>query len=600
MVAGRADILKGYIPEDKIEEVRLRSDIVVQISEFVTLKKAGKNYLGLCPFHKEKTPSFTVNPDKQIFYCFGCGEGGNIISFLMKINQMTFPEAVRHLAAKTGVVIPEKTMTAREKSDIGIREKISRINEQAALFFAKTLFSPKGRAARDYLKGRGLAESVVREFRMGYSPEIWQGLRDHLEKQKISLDIAEKAGLLLAGKEGGLHDRFRGRVMFPIEDINGRVIAFGGRILNDGQPKYLNSPESPVYIKGRHLYGLHRTKDDIRSNGYAILVEGYIDLIAVWNAGVRNVVATLGTALTSDQVQLLKRYTNQVVVLFDPDEAGKKALARSLPLFLAAGVHAKAAVLPHGYDPDLFIRKYGQEQLEKIVGDARSAVDYYIETIIGKRDETLEDTYDALRQAIPFIAGIGDAIERNLFVKRVAEKLGIEQESLKAQINAAVGKTGKADADIPQKRVKPSREIDAVELALIQAMVEWPDKIEAVGSSMVFDYFLNDELKNIGQQIHTSFLGGRKIDAASMIDGMPDDITKGKLFKSMMADTLKDGAMIDRYIGDTIRQIKKKWFKDKKRILQMQIIKAQEKGDHELLSRLSLEKTALSKEESSL
>jgi DNA primase len=591
--------LKGYIPEDKIEEVRNRIDIVSLVSEFVTLKKTGRNFTGLCPFHQEKTPSFSVNPDKQIFHCFGCGEGGNVISFLMKINEMTFPEAVRHLAGKSGVVIPERVMTARDKEEIGIREQISRINEQAAALYAKNLFSATGQAARTYLKSRGIGEAVVREFRLGFAAEAWRHLRDHFEKQKASLEVLEKGGLLIAGKDGGLYDRFRGRVMFPIEDINGRVIAFGGRVLGEGEPKYLNSPETPLYVKGRHLYGLNRTREDIRKQGYAILVEGYVDLIALWNGGVKNVVASLGTALTADQVQLIKRYTMQVVVLFDPDEAGKKALARSLPLFLAGGIHAKAAVLPAGYDPDAFIRAFGPEEFENIITKARSMVDYYIENIIGhKGSATLEDTYDALREAIPFLAGIDDAIERNLFIKRVAEKLGIEQELLKAQVNPATTKSKKTPA-VP-KAVKPIHHIDAVEFALIQAMIEWPAKISMITTTYVLDYFLSEDLKDIAEDIRDAVENGKTVEASFIMDRIGDQAMREKLLESMMKDNIKDGTLIDRYIQDTVRQIKKKWYRDKKRILQTEIIRAQENGDQELCNRLSTEKAALSKQENAL
>jgi len=591
--------LKGYIPEDKIDEIRNRADIVDLVSEFVTLKKAGRNFLGLCPFHKEKTPSFTVNPDKQIFYCFGCGEGGNVISFLMKINDMAFPEAVRYLAGKTGVVFPQKEMTAHDKEELGIREQISRINDDVAVLFAKRLFSTAGQAARDYLKGRGIREAAVREFRIGVAADGWSHLREYFEKRKISPEILEKAGLIIPGKEGRFYDRFRGRLMFPIEDINGRVIAFGGRVLGEGEPKYLNSPETPLYIKGRNLYGLNRTREDIRKKGYAILVEGYFDLVALWNAGIKHCVASLGTALTVNQVALIKRYTMQVVALFDPDEAGKKALARSLPLFLAGGVHARAAVLPEGYDPDDYIRTFGPEKFEQIIDNAQSMVDYYIEQVIGRRTgATLEDSYDALRDAVPFIAGIDDTIERNLFIKRVAEKLGIEQDLLKEQIRLTLTKAKKSAT--PAIAAKPLRQTDAVEFALICAMLEWPAKINVMVDTYVLDYFLNDDLKKIAQEIEEAVKNGETLDSSRLMDRIGHEGMKEKFFESMINETIKDHTLIDRYIKDTIRHIKKRWYKDKKRILQTELQRAEGMGDMELCNRLLNEKETLSKEERNL
>ncbi|MGZ3596708.1 MAG: DNA primase, partial [Syntrophales bacterium] len=334
--------MNGHIAPDKIEEVKRRADIVDLVSEYVTLKKGGKNFLGLCPFHKEKTPSFTVNRDKQIFYCFGCGEGGNVLTFLMKMSEMSFPEAVRHLAGKTGVIIPERILTRQEKESSSVRNEVSHINKMAAAYFAKNLFSQAGKEARDYLRKRGIQDDVIKEFGLGYALDGWRHLRDYFEKASISLKLVEQSGLVIPKANGGgsFYDRFRGRLIFPIEDVGGSVIAFGGRIIGSGEPKYLNTSESPVYIKGRNLYGLNRTKEDIRKKGYAILVEGYFDLITLWASGVRNVIATLGTALTREHVDLMRRYTSHVAVVFDPDEAGKKALTRSIELFLSGNMHA--------------------------------------------------------------------------------------------------------------------------------------------------------------------------------------------------------------------------------------------------------------------
>ena len=427
--------MNGSIPDDKIEEIRRRADIASLIGEYVTLKKAGKNYLGLCPFHREKTPSFTVSPDKQMFYCFGCSEGGNVFSFLMKLNHLTFPEAVRHLAKKVGVVIPERTMSREEKERYSLSEQIRQVNELAAGFFMNTLQSPAGEDAREYLRKRGIGESAIRTFRLGFSPEGWSHLHEYLDKKGVSPKLAEQAGLLVerTGKSQGYYDRFRGRVMIPIEDVDGRVIAFGGRVMGTGEPKYMNSPESAVYTKGNTLYGLARTREAVREKGFALLVEGYFDLIALWNAGIPNVVAMLGTALTRAQVDLIRRYTTRVAAVFDPDEAGRKALARSLELFLAGNVHARAVILPDGHDPDEFVRVHGREKMDEVVAKAWPMADYYIDQILGGRG-TLEEDRDKLREAVSFLSRLEDGVGRNLFIKKVAEALVVDEEVLKKEV----------------------------------------------------------------------------------------------------------------------------------------------------------------------
>jgi len=284
--------------DSKIEEIKSRIDIIELASEYLTLKKAGRNFTGLCPFHQEKTPSFTVNREKQIFYCFGCGEGGNAITLLMKIANMTFPEAVKALAEKAGVVLPLRSVNKDGSQKDSLREEITNLNLRAAQQFSRNLFSPAGKVAREYLQGRGVSDETIKQFRLGLAPDTWRSLTDYIEGSGSSLKLAEQAGLIVSGKEGSFYDRFRGRLIFPIENVFGEIVAFGGRVMEKGEPKYLNSPESPVYIKGKNLYGLNKAKEEIRKKGFALIVEGYFDLISLWNAGIGNVVATLGTALT--------------------------------------------------------------------------------------------------------------------------------------------------------------------------------------------------------------------------------------------------------------------------------------------------------------
>jgi len=592
--------LKGHISPDKIDEVKRRADIVDLVSEYVTLKKGGRNFLGLCPFHKEKTPSFTVNRDKQIFYCFGCGEGGNVLTFLMKMNDMSFPEAVRHLAGKTGVVIPERILTREEKERSSVRDEIIRINQMAAKYYSGNLYSPAGKGAREYIRNRGIRDEVIKEFCLGFAIDGWRHLKEYFEKAKVSLKLVEQAGLIIpkTNGSGSFYDRFRGRLIFPIEDVGGNVVAFGGRILGDGEPKYLNTSESPVYIKGKNLYGLNRTKEDIRKKGYVILVEGYFDLITLWDAGIRNVIATLGTALTRDHVDLIRRYAGQVIAVFDPDVAGKKALARSIELFLSGNVRAKAVVLPDGYDPDKYVRTYGREAFIAIIDRAQSMVDYYIENFIGKV-ATVEEKRDAQREATSFIVSIDGINERELFIKRVSEKLGLNQELLMKEVNQALKVASGKTADTSRER---DVEIDIVELSLIHIMLEYPRKIPEICQGNILDCFMSTNLKSLAEKLKESFEkeGQASFDTSLFIHNINNEIIRQKLLKKMIDENPYDEGIIDRVIVDAMKQVKRKWYKEKSGILKTEIRKAEESGNDELLKKLSEEKERLLREEKTL
>jgi DNA primase len=593
--------LKGSIPEDKIEEVRRRTDIVSLIGEYVALKKAGRNYLGLCPFHREKTPSFTVSPDKQMFYCFGCSEGGNGVSFLMKLNHLTFPEAVRHLAGKVGVVIPDRPLSREERERSTLGEQIRRVNGLAADYFARALQSSAGEGGRAYLRNRGIGAEAISTFRIGFAPDGWRNLLDFLDKKGVPPKLVEQAGLAIprSGEEAkGHYDRFRGRLMIPIEDVDGHVIAFGGRVMGAGEPKYMNSPESPVYTKGNNLYGLSRTREAIRQAGFSLMVEGYFDLIALWSAGIQHVVATLGTALTRAQVDLLRRYAPRVAAVFDPDEAGRKALARSLELFLAGNVHAKAVILPDGHDPDDFVRTRGREKMEELVARALPMVDYYIEEILGGRG-TLEEDRDKLREAVAFLCRIGDAVERNLFIKKVAEKLNVDQEVLKAEVRRVLSHEAPPAAQMKKGSV---REPDHLELSLIHMMLECPDRIPAVAASGVLPCFTSEELRSLGERLlgDAEKQDGTIPDLFSLVNGLEEGPVRARLLDLLMGESPYPEELIDRLVADTLRKIRRKWYKERHRILKGKIVKAEEAGDRELCDSLLREKEGLFQEEKRL
>lgn len=585
--------MKGYIPEDRIEEIRNRINIVDLVSEYITLKKAGRNYLGSCPFHKEKTPSFTVNAEKQIYHCFGCGEGGNAFSFLMKINNMTFPEAVRHLADKMGIVLPSREFTPEEKSRHDLRESLIRVNQLAAVFFAKTLRTAAGTRGRGYLEKRGIRPDIVDTFRLGYAPEGWRGLRDHLQREKVALKHAEQAGLLVARGDGDGYDRFRGRLMFPIEDINGNVIAFGGRIIGEGEPKYLNSPESALYVKGRHLYGLARAKSAIRKDETLIIVEGYFDLLALWNAGISNVVATLGTALTREQVDLIRRYTGSVAVTFDTDAGGKAALERSMSLFLEKGLKARAVVLPDGKDPDEFVSRHGKDAFLEEIRRSRVLVDYYIDEVIGT-GRTLDERRDAWKAALPFIAGIADAVERGQFMRRVAERLGVDETLVRQEVGRLETSQRQPEAPPAPRAASP---IDPVELSLIQMMIESPARIPEIDRDNVLACFASGALKSLGESIVEGHRRGQTVRLADFIDRVDNQTVRERLLEATVSAGSPDGALRDRIFDDTVRKIRQRWYKEKQRDLRIRLLRAQEAGDQDLCNRLLDEKERLRHEQ---
>lgn len=585
--------MRGHIPEDTIEEIKRRVDIVGVVSEYVTLKRAGRNLVGLCPFHKEKTPSFTINPEKQIYYCFGCSQGGGAIDFLMKAAQMTYPEALRHLARKSGVVIPE-TSSSAPKEGVSVREKIIRANQAVASIFSKALFSQSGGTARQYIKSRGIGEGCVRAFQLGFAPDGWSYLRDRLKREGIEQEIAAQAGLLIQKEEGGFYDRFRSRLIFPIFDVSGRVIAFGGRIIGEGEPKYLNSPESPVYVKGHHLYGLNFTKEVIREKGHAIIVEGYFDLIVLWNSGVKNVVATLGTALTAGQVNLLKRYTGQVMAVFDPDEAGQRALIRSLPMYLAGNLEARAVVLPGGLDPADFVGRHGAGHFERVLQQAPAIEDYYISHCLSG-GKSLKAKQDDGVAAIGLSMQMENPIVRNLFLKKVGAFLGVDLEILKAEYQKK-GSPPSARTDPAASSAEPVS-VNKVEMALIRLMIGSPDRIPLIIQSKVLECFETSELMHLGLELHAMYGKTGKIDAGSVMARLQPIPALGQLAGSLVAEEQYEDGLTFRLVDDMINQIRKQWAHRRRKDLRDQLVEAEREGNLELCERLLREIEKLGREQ---
>ena len=348
------------ISETIINQILDKVNIADIISGYIPLRRAGRNFKANCPFHHEKTPSFMVSPDKQIFHCFGCGAGGNVFGFLMKYERLEFPEAVQLLADKLGIEIPRSSAPPEERSEIS---KIHSANDAAANFYHYTLLKMEhGKAACEYLKKRGVTEECIKRLKLGYAPPEWDSLFNHAKRKGLDHKILEKSGLALPGREGGFYDRFRHRIIFPIHNHKGQVIGFGARVLDETLPKYINSPETPVYNKGSHLYGLNLAAEHIKQKDFVIVVEGYLDFLTPFQAGIGNIVASLGTALTQDQVRLLKRFTKNITMVFDADSAGESASLRGLDIAVGEDMNAKVAALPQGYDPDKFTRELGADK----------------------------------------------------------------------------------------------------------------------------------------------------------------------------------------------------------------------------------------------
>ena len=421
-----------------IDDLRRQADIVRIISDYVPLKKKGANWMACCPFHKEKSPSFSVNPVKDIFYCFGCGKGGSVYNFIMEIENVPFPEAIKSVAAKAGVTIPEMVEDKRFEARRKEADDVLALNALALVWWEAQLQNetPDALSAREYLKRRGISDETAKTFRLGFAPDSWDALSNHLRKQGVKTESIERSGLVVKKDSGGSYDRFRGRLMFPVMDAQGRSIAFGGRTMSpDGEPKYLNSPETSAYVKGHHLYGLNITREEIRKKKFAILVEGYLDLLIPFQHGVRNVIATLGTALTGEQAKLAARFARKIVVNYDGDRAGINAAKRAIETLLAEDIEVKVLVLPDNADPDEFIRKHGADEYHKRRGEALPHIQFVLEQVV--RDRNLlrpADKAAAVEEALPYVRAVRNPIQKREFFDISMDTLRVDEPALRKEL----------------------------------------------------------------------------------------------------------------------------------------------------------------------
>jgi DNA primase len=431
-------------PQSFIDDLRRQADIVRIVSDYVSgLKKKGANWMACCPFHQEKTPSFSVNPSKGIFYCFGCGKGGSAFNFVMELEGVPFPEAVRIVAEKSGVAVPQMEEDKRFEARRKEAEEVIELNAWALEFWEQQLreASAEARAAREYVEGRGISDETRSVFRLGYAPNSWDALGNHLKSRGAGIGQIERSGLVVKKETGGYYDRFRGRLIFPVFDAQGRPVAFGARAMRAGEePKYLNSPETAAYTKGRHLFGLNITRDEIRRRKFAILVEGYLDLIVPYQFGVRNVVASLGTALTTEQAKLLGRFTRRVVVNYDGDRAGMKAALRAVEVLLPEEFEVKILVLPDGSDPDEFLRSQGTEEYNRRRGQAVPHIQFVLDQAL--KDRSLRQPAqkaEAVEEVLPFIRAVRDPIQRREYFDIAMDTLRVEEPGLRRDLWRQIG-----------------------------------------------------------------------------------------------------------------------------------------------------------------
>jgi DNA primase len=469
------------LASDKIkEEIKSKCDIVDVISEYVPLTPKGKSFIGLCPFHDDTRPSFSVSRNLQIFKCYSCNSAGDIFTFLMKYQKLTYPEALKALAAKCGVTLSGSYNSAESK----LNDELKSINKFAVEYYQKLLLNPSSdNTALTYLKKRGIDDNIIASFKLGYSLPIWDGLLNAGKKAGLSEQKLLQGGFILEGKkQGNYYDRFRGRIMFPIFDVKGDPIAFGGRILESGESdaKYINSPETPIYTKSRNLYNLNMAQRAIQKEGFAVLVEGYMDAISCFQAGSNNVIASLGTSLTENHIKLLKRYTNEVIIAYDSDKAGAEATSRGLNLLIKGDIRVKILIVPSGKDPDDFIQENGAEAFGKLVSSAVDLVEYKIDRI---NKQTGINNADGKKQAVSdlviTLASMGSQVERSEYVKKCAERLNVEEDYIWQEL-AKTG-AGKKIERSTQPTIKTSLKRGAketIERLLIECLIQNPQFIQ--------------------------------------------------------------------------------------------------------------------------
>jgi DNA primase len=559
--------MAGRIGEEVIREVRERASLIEVISEAVALKRRGRTALGLCPFHAEKTPSFNVSEERGFYHCFGCGEHGDVFTFVMKTQGLAFPEAVRVVAARVGVDVPEESGSAPRKPT----EPLVAVNAAAAAFFQGMLRSPRGARARAYLTERGISDATIERFRLGYAPADGDALARHLKAQGLRLEDALEVGLIARRDGGGVYDRFRERVMFPIADTAGRPVAFSGRVLpgtpatGNPPPKYLNSPESPVFHKGRMLYGLDLARTAIRARGRVLIVEGNVDVVGVAQAGIEEVVAPLGTALTVDQLRVLRRFTDRIIACFDGDDAGRRAAARSFPLFVEAGLWGLGVFLPAGEDPDSFVRSAGAERLEAEVERAVPLVDAFVRDLAGPDRTATSRHADAAREVVRLLQKLDDPYAREPLVRLAAHYLGMRPETLLAE-------------GTPRRAVVapavPQAEAPGAEELLVELMASDVTAAVQVRDARVIEAFESPDWRRLAETLAET---SNDEDRNEIVQQLPRSV-RDRVVHRLLGD-VEDEEDRERVLADCIAAIRRRRERRARNELRDALRAAEQRGD---------------------
>ena len=590
-------------PQTFIDELLQQADVLRLVSDYVSLKKKGNSYWACCPFHSEKTPSFHVYPAKGIFKCFGCGKGGSIINFVMEIEGCPFPEAIKIVAEKCGVAIPaaedSRELEERDKQ----RAELTQLNQWATEFFEQNLAeTPEGRRALDYLTQRGVTEETSKAFRLGYAPNSWDAMGNFLRSRGVSRTQIERSGLVTLKESGGFYDRFRSRLMFPICDTQGRIVAFGGRILGDGEPKYLNSPETSLYTKGQHLFGLNQARDAIRRRSFAILVEGYLDFLIPFQAGVKNLVASLGTALTENQVRLLGRYARRIVVNFDPDSAGVAATKRSLELLLAEAFKVNVLTLPDNLDPDEYIRAHGSEGYLKLLKGSQPFLDYIVEQSISAHDQTRPTgKVETINAILPYLRLVKDRIERAEQFERIADRLKIDSRLIREEFKKAAETRSER---VSERAVKASIAIKPAERKLLEILLNHM----VVRRRMMFEMTEEDyeglRTARLFRLIFEFERQSAEVNYSNLSQALDDEDLARELLPALMiggsdadAPEQNEADHAEREAGESLHTLRCEKLAEKQAALQVEINQAQRNGDSARLSELMMMKFELAKRE---
>jgi len=582
--------------------IKERADLVEIVSEHVDLKRSGFRYLGSCPFHQEKTPSFTVHPDQQFYHCFGCKASGDVFSFMMEYHHMEFPEALKTLAQKYQVELPEKRRSAQDIEQEQRRQKMFELNQKAADIYHDYLLNQQGgAAARAYLKERAISIEVVKHYRLGYAPAVasagWNYLENRLDEEERS--IALEVGLLVSKEENRRYDRFRDRVMFPIADSRGRVCGFGGRIIGDGEPKYLNSPESPIYNKSRLLFGLFQQRDAIRRRRRAILVEGNFDLLALIVNGIDQAVAPLGTALTREQLRLLKPLADDVVLLFDGDEAGLKAAERSVPLFLAEQISGRVALLPVDHDPDTFIAEFGADRLEEAIEEAGPLPEFMLQQLIERYGKSLDGKFKIIENLRPLLASAVTAVQRDMMARHFAALLDVDADRLLAEVET----TPEAVEPPPpggRIQVQESAGLDGALRSILGFMVRNPGYFE-----QLLDHEIDQTLAGtVGETICLQLSALREqgldqLEPEELFSELPPGEER-TIVASILTEVTQpsdtETAEAENQLDEVLSWLDRRRRQRRSEALMLQIREAERRGEAEAITELLLEKMQIDRD----